>query len=125
MKGKTILVVDDEPGIRGVLRIFLELDEFRVLEAAAAEEAVEIVNREKPDLVILDVILGGTTGFEACRRIKSNPETKSVAVCLFTALGRDQDIQTGKEAGADLYIPKPLSPKDIVRRITDFLQARG
>jgi two-component system, OmpR family, phosphate regulon response regulator PhoB len=120
MKGKTILIVDDEPGIRGVLRIFLELEEYRILEAANAEETFAVLQTEKPDLIILDVILGGTNGFEICRQVKADPRTSGIRVCLFTALGKEQDIKMGREAGADMYLAKPLNPKEIAQKINSL-----
>jgi two-component system phosphate regulon response regulator PhoB len=124
LKNKTILLVDDEPGIRSVLRIFLELGEYRVLEAANAGETFAVLEKEKPDLVILDVILGlGANGFEICRAIKTNPATRGIYVCLFTALGKEQDMKAGREAGADLYLAKPLNPKEIAKNVTRFFES--
>jgi len=116
-KGKKILLVDDEPGIRRILRIFLEVEGFQVLEAVNATQAFRAIDEERPDVVILDVILFGTTGFEICEKIKSDPKTRDIFVILFTALTKDSDVAEGERVGADLYLMKPLNPRDIVERV--------
>ena len=116
-KGKKILLVDDEPGIRRILRIFLEVEGFQVLEAVNATQAFRAIGEERPDVVILDVILFGTTGFEICEKIKSDPKTRDIFVILFTALTKDSDVAEGERVGADLYLMKPLNPRDIVERV--------
>lgn len=119
-KGRKVLLVDDESGIRRILRIFLEVDGFSVIEAANAQQAFRAVEEEKPEVVILDVILFGTTGFEICEKIKSDPHTRDIYVILFTALTKDSDIAEGERVGADLYLMKPLNPKDIVERVKEY-----
>ncbi|MFH0919946.1 MAG: response regulator [Fibrobacterota bacterium] len=116
-KGKKILLVDDEAGIRRILRIFLEVEGFQVLEAVNATQAFRSIDEDKPDVVILDVILFGTTGFEICEKIKSDPKTRDTFVILFTALTKDSDVAEGERVGADLYLMKPLNPRDIVERV--------
>jgi two-component system phosphate regulon response regulator PhoB len=118
-KGKKILLVDDESGIRRILRIFLEVDGFTVLEAVNATQAYRVIEQEKPDVIILDVILFGTTGFEICEKIKSNPENKDIYIILFTALTKDSDVAEGERVGADLYLMKPLNPRDIVQKVKE------
>jgi two-component system, OmpR family, phosphate regulon response regulator PhoB len=114
---RKVLLVDDESGIRRILRIFLEVEGFQVLEAVNANQAYQVIDEEKPDVVILDVILFGTTGFEICEKIKGNPVTRGIYVILFTALTKDSDVAEGERVGADLYLMKPLNPKDIVERV--------
>lgn len=114
-------MVDDEPGIRKILRLFLELEGFSVLEAITANQAISVINKEKPQLVILDVILCGQTGFDVCEWIKNNPETKDIIVFLFTALNQDHDYHEGQRVGCDLYLTKPQNPKDIVEKVNQFL----
>jgi len=119
-----ILLVDDEPGIRKILRLFLELEGFQIFEAITANQAIQLIKKEKPDLVILDVILCGQTGFDVCEDVKNNPETKDVIVFLFTALNQEQDYREGQRVGCDLYLTKPQNPKDIVEKVNEFLREK-
>lgn len=118
------MLVDDEPGIRKILRLFLELEGYIVFEAITANQAMQVVKKEKPQLVILDVILCGQTGFDVCEWIKSNPETKDIFVILFTALNQEHDYREGQRVGCDLYLTKPQNPKDIVEKVREFLQTK-
>ena len=117
-----ILLVDDEPGIRKILRLFLELEGFAVLEAVTAEQAMQIITERKPRLVILDVILCGQSGFEVCEWIKTNPQTKDVIVFLFSALSQDYDNKESRRVECDCYLTKPQNPKDIVDQVKTFLE---
>ena len=116
-----ILIVDDEAGIRKILRLFLELEGYSVFEAVSARQAQQIVQTEKPHLMILDVVLCGQTGFELCEWIKDNPETKDIIVILFTALNQDHDYKEGKRVKCDYYLTKPQNPKDIVQKVKEYL----
>jgi DNA-binding response OmpR family regulator len=116
-----ILLVDDEAGIRKILRLFLELEGFVVSEAVTANQAMQIIKKERPHLVILDIILCGQTGFDVCEWIKANPETKDTIVILFTALNQDHDFREGQRVGCDLYLTKPQNPRDIVEKVKEFL----
>ncbi|MBD3344081.1 MAG: response regulator [Chitinivibrionales bacterium] len=120
-----ILLVDDEPGIRKILRLFLEMQGFVISEAITANQAMQAIKNEKPDLVILDVILCGQTGFDVCEWIKGNTETKDIIVFLFTALNQEQDFKEGQRVGCDLYLTKPQNPKDIVEKVTEYLKAKA
>jgi two-component system alkaline phosphatase synthesis response regulator PhoP len=125
MQGKPrILLVDDEAGIRKILRLFLELEGFTVSEAVTANQAIQLIKKEKPHLVILDIILCGQTGFDVCEWIKGNPETKDIAVVLFTALNQDHDYREGQRVGCDLYLTKPQNPKDIVEKVVALLNLK-
>ena len=116
-----ILLVDDEPGIRKILRLFLELEGYTVLEAVTANQAMEIIGAEKPHLVILDVILCGQTGFDVCEWVKNNPETRDIIVILFTALNQEHDYQEGQRVLCDMYLTKPQNPRDIVEKVGELL----
>lgn len=119
-----ILLVDDEAGIRKILRLFLELEGFSVLEAVTANQAMQIIKKDRPHLVILDIILCGQTGFDVCEWIKGNPDTKNTFVILFTALNQEHDYREGQRVGCDLYLTKPQNPKDIVEKVKDFLNTK-
>lgn len=116
-----ILIVDDEAGIRKILRLFLELEGYTVFEAVSARQAQQIVEQEKPHLMILDVVLCGQTGFELCEWIKDNPETKNIIVILFTALNQEHDYKEGERVKCDYYLTKPQNPKDIVKKVKEYL----
>jgi len=116
-----ILLVDDEAGIRKILRLFLELEGFTVLEAVTASQAMQLIKKERPHVVILDIILCGQTGFDVCEWIKGSSETKDIIVILFTALNQDHDYREGRRVGCDLYLTKPQNPKDIVEKVKEFL----
>lgn len=116
-----ILIVDDEAGIRKILRLFLEVEGYSVYEAITASQAISVIQKEKPDLVILDVILCGQTGFEVCEWVKGSAETKDIIVFLFTALNQEHDFEEGKRVGCDLYLTKPQNPKDIVEKVKEYL----
>jgi DNA-binding response OmpR family regulator len=120
-----ILLVDDEPGIRKILRLFLELEGYQVFEAITANQAMQVVKKERPHLIILDVILFGQTGFDVCEWVKNNPETKDIIIFLFTALNQEHDYREGQRLGCDLYLTKPQNPKDIVEKVREFLQAKA
>ena len=119
-----ILLVDDEAGIRKILRLFLELEGFTVFEAVTANQAIQIIKKEKPHLVILDIILCGQTGFDVCEWIKGNSDTKDIIVILFTALNQDHDYREGQRVGCNLYLTKPQNPKDIVEKVKEFLSVK-
>lgn len=116
-----ILLVDDEAGIRKILRLFLELEGFTVFEAVSAIQAQQIIQQQKPHLIILDVVLCGQTGFEVCEWVKDNPETKDTIVILFTALNQNHDYKEGKRVKCDYYLTKPQNPKDIVEKVKKYL----
>jgi DNA-binding response OmpR family regulator len=120
LKSHRILLVDDEPGIRKILRLFLEMEGFSVYEASSASQAKSLVGKEKPDLAIVDVLLPGETGYDVCEWIKSNPETKDTIVFIFTG-HQDEDTRSSSMAGCDLYLEKPQNPKDIVEKVKEFL----
>lgn len=123
LKTHRILLVDDEPGIRKILRLFLEMEGFSVYEANSALQAKNLVGKEKPDLVIVDVLLPGETGYDVCEWIKTNPETKDTIVFIFTG-HQAQDTRNSGQSDCDLYLEKPQNPKDIVEKVKEFLSKK-
>ncbi|MFH1681711.1 MAG: response regulator [Candidatus Eisenbacteria bacterium] len=119
--GKKILVVDDEVYILHILDFSLGAEGYEVLTAADGEEALRVARTEKPDLIVLDIMMPKVDGFEACRRLKADPETSPIPVILLTAKGREVDRQMGMEVGADDYIVKPLSPIRLIEKIENYL----
>ena len=116
-----ILVVDDEEMTTNLAKKFLERHEFEVACAFDGEKALELAISEKPDLILLDVMLPNLSGYEVCRRLKQQDDFKDVPILLFTAKGLSKDIEEGKAAGADEYIVKPFSGKALVATIRKHL----
>ena len=119
-KGK-ILVVDDEIYIVHILDFSLGMEGYQVLTALDGEQAVERAQAEKPDLIVLDIMMPKLDGYETCKALKSKAETKDIPVILLSAKGRNVDQKTGFEVGADDYITKPFSPRKLVDRINAIL----
>jgi DNA-binding response OmpR family regulator len=117
---QSILVVDDEPGIRLYLKRLLGNAGFVVRTAADGNEAVASIEAEPPDLVILDVMVGGRDGYEICEAIKQNPEQAGIKVVMLSAKSRAIEVEKGMALGADAYLTKPFSMdelRDTVRRL--------
>jgi two-component system, OmpR family, alkaline phosphatase synthesis response regulator PhoP len=119
-KGK-ILVVDDEIYIVHILDFSLGMEGYEVVTALDGEQALERVASEKPDLIVLDIMMPKLDGYEVCRAVKSNPATRNVPVILLSAKGRNVDQKMGFDVGADDYITKPFSPRKLVERINQLL----
>jgi len=116
-----ILVVDDEIYIVHILDFSLGMEGYEVVTALDGEEALRKVKECKPDLVVLDIMMPKMDGYETCKALKSNEETKDIPVILLSAKGRNVDMQTGYDVGADDYITKPFSPRKLVDRINSML----
>src|SRR5215468_6649829 len=106
--GGTILVVDDIPANSNLLRSTLEPEGYEVLLAADGETALQLANRARPDVILLDVMMPGPNGFEICRRLKALEETRPIPVIFITALGETKSMIQGFEAGGVDYITKPF-----------------
>jgi DNA-binding response OmpR family regulator len=115
----TVLVVDDEPIVREVVVRYLEREGFDTLEAADGDGARTLLEREAPDLVVLDVMLPGTDGLALCRWIRSRSE---LPVIMLTARGEEADRIVGLELGADDYVTKPFSPRELAARVRSVLR---
>ncbi|MBW2177986.1 MAG: response regulator [Deltaproteobacteria bacterium] len=120
---RKILIVDDEPNIVVPLQFLMEQNGHDVIVAQSGEEALEAVSKYNPALVLLDIMLPGIDGFEVCEIIKLNPEWKAIKIIFLTAKGRDVDIAKGMVLGADEYITKPFSNKQIVECVKKLLEA--
>ncbi len=116
-----ILVADDSPNIREILRLSLETDGYTVVLAEDGEQALALVAGQKPDLVIIDVMMPKVNGFQVCRKVKTDPATHDVPVIMLTAKIGQQDVHWGKDCGADEYITKPFSTKGLTRTIARLL----
>jgi DNA-binding response OmpR family regulator len=114
-----VLVVDDEPTIREIVARYLDRAGYQTLEAADGNRARDLIERESPDLVILDLMLPGTDGLELCRWIRSRSR---LPVIMLTARGEESDRIVGLEIGADDYVTKPFSPRELAARVRTVLR---
>ena len=120
--GQKILVVEDEPDIRKLVNYNLAQERFKVLEAEDGEQGLKIVQRDKPDLVILDLMLPGLSGMELCKILRERSETERLPVLMLTAKASEADRIVGLEMGADDYLTKPFSPRELVARVRAILR---
>ena len=120
--GQKILVVEDEPDIRKLVNYNLAQERFKVLEAEDGEQGLQIVQRDKPDLVILDLMLPGLSGMELCKILRERSETERLPVLMLTAKAGEADRVVGLEMGADDYLTKPFSPRELVARVRAILR---
>jgi two-component system phosphate regulon response regulator PhoB len=117
-----ILIVEDEPDILNLLAFNLENSGFETTTAMDGYEALDKVRKEAPDLILLDLMLPKLNGFEVCRKIRENPGLKNIPIIMLTAKGEEADTITGLELGADDYVTKPFSPKELTLRIKAILR---
>jgi two-component system alkaline phosphatase synthesis response regulator PhoP len=122
---KKILAVDDQVQIVRLIQVNLEKAGFQVITAYDGDEGLEKFHAERPDLVILDVIMPKRDGFEVLRAIKTNPETQHTPVIMLTVKAQDKDIFEGLKEGAELYLPKPFHPKELVSLVERVLDANA
>jgi two-component system alkaline phosphatase synthesis response regulator PhoP len=122
LEKKKILVVEDEKDIRDLVRYNLEQEGFIVLEADEGELALALVRRERPALVILDIMLPGVSGLDICRAIRHDEETARVPILMLTAKAAEVDKVVGLEMGADDYVTKPFSPRELLARVKAVLR---
>lgn len=112
---KRVLIVEDQADIRELIRLTLELDDFEIQERVNGDEGLLAVASFKPDLVLLDVMMPGSLdGFQVCQRIKQSATSKRTKVVILTARTQDADQQAGKQAGADGFLTKPFSPRQLL-----------
>jgi two-component system phosphate regulon response regulator PhoB len=120
-----ILVVDDEKDILDLVEYNLKQNGYKVSCVATGEEVLDAADSFKPDLILLDLMLPGVDGFDVCKDLKSQPETKEIPVIMLTAKSEDIDVVTGLEIGADDYITKPFSPQVLVARVRAILRKKN
>lgn len=117
-----ILVADDEPNIVISLEYLLKREGYTVLIARDGQEALEAIAREKPDLVLLDVMMPKKTGFEVCQALRASDDLQAIKILMLTAKGRDTDVAKGLALGADAYITKPFSTRELVLKVAELLR---
>jgi DNA-binding response OmpR family regulator len=123
--GARILIADDEPNIVVSLEYLMKREGFEVDVATDGEAALEAVASFRPDLILLDIMLPKKDGFEVCQQIRANPEWHGVKVVMLTAKGRDTEVTKGLALGADAYVTKPFSTKDLVAQARKLLGLGG
>ena len=121
MEKKRILVVDDEIYIVHILEFSLTMEGYGVLTASDGQEALRLIESERPDLVVLDIMMPRLDGYEVCRRLRQDEQFKELPVILLSAKGRPVDREAGLKAGADDYITKPFSPRKLLEKIRELL----
>ncbi|MCL4247210.1 MAG: response regulator transcription factor [Anaerolineae bacterium] len=126
VKSKTIVVIDDEATIRDVVRRYLEVEGFRVVEAEDGHQALDVLRDQRADLILLDVMLPGMNGFSVARLLRNAPEFHNlhgeVPIIMLTARGNERDRLDGFDLGIDDYIVKPFSPREVVARVKAVLR---
>ena len=122
---RKLLIADDEPGIRSLVRMTLETDEYEITEAGDGEEAVELAREFQPDVILLDVMMPKLTGFEVCKALKEDPATTEIVIVMLTAKAQDGDRSEGEAAGANDYFTKPFSPVALLRKLDEIFEKKG
>lgn len=118
-----ILIVDDSPTEIHVFKTMLEKNNFEIITASSGEEGVDMATREKPDLVLMDIVMPGMNGFQATRQITKNADTASIPVIIVTTKDQETDRVWGMRQGAKDYITKPVDEADLISKINDALVA--
>jgi len=122
MSKDTILLIEDEENIIELVKYNLEKEGYGVLSALKGEEGLELARKKKPDLLILDLMLPEIDGFEICKILKQNSQTAYLPIIILTAKGEEADKIVGLELGADDYVTKPFSPRELVARVKAILR---
>ena len=119
---KRILVVEDQEDNRQILRDLLASTDYEIVEAENGLEALAAVAKQRPDLILMDIQLPILDGYEATRRIKADPELRSIPIIAVTSYALSGDEARAREAGCDAYVPKPYSPRQLLAKINEFLK---
>jgi len=117
MPGGTVLVVDDDPVIQKLLQVNFEMEGYSVITAGDGEEGLAKAQAERPDAVVLDVMMPKMDGLEVARRLKGDPDTESIPIILLSAKAQQADIQAGTATGAEDYLTKPFDPLELLQRV--------
>ena len=120
-----ILIAEDEPDIRELVAFTLRFAGHEVVSGANGEEGYELAKTEKPDLCMFDVRMPKMTGYEACKKIKADPDTAHIPVVFLSAKGQEAEIEQGLQAGADEYLLKPFAPDQLTERLREILAKYG
>lgn len=118
---KKILVVDDDPYILMSLEFLMKKNSYQVMIARNGTEALEAINQDRPDLILLDIMMPDVDGYSICKHVKSKKELKNIHVVFLSAKTKETDIQKGLDLGASLYITKPFSTRDLMKKVNEIL----
>ena len=118
-----ILIADDEPNILISLEFLMKREGYEVLLARDGQEALDLLRRERPRLVLLDVMMPRKTGFEVCQEVRNDDSIRSTLILMLTAKGRETDVVKGLALGADAYMTKPFSTRELVQKVREMLEA--
>jgi len=118
---KRVLIADDEPNIVTALEFLLQRAGYEVRVARDGDQTLELIDAYNPDLVLLDVMMPRKSGYEVCTRIRERPDRRHVKIVMLTAKGRDAEVSKGLSMGADLYITKPFSTRELMARIRELI----
>ncbi|HXZ54198.1 MAG TPA: response regulator [Burkholderiales bacterium] len=118
---RKVLIADDEPNIVAALEYLLQQGGYEVLIARNGDEALAVLEEHVPDLVLLDVMMPRKSGYEICTRIRERPEWRHIKVVMLSAKGRDAEVTKGLALGADLYVTKPFSTRELMGKINGLL----
>ena len=121
---KKVLVADDEPNIVAAVEFLLQRSGYEVHVARNGDEALRLVEAQQPDLVLLDVMMPLRSGYEVCMRMRERPEWRHIKIVMLSAKGRDAEVSKGLATGADLYVTKPFSTRDLIGEINNLLEPR-
>ena len=119
-----IVIADDEPNILISLEYLLRREAYEVTVARDGLEAIAAIRRERPQLVLLDVMMPGKTGFEVCQEVRADEQLKDTTILMLTARGRETDVAKGLALGADGYMTKPFSTRELVQRVRELLDRK-
>jgi len=119
---RSILIADDEPNILISLEYLMKREGYTVSVARDGEEAIAAILRDRPALVLLDVMMPKKSGFEVCQEVRANDAVKDTLILMLTAKGRETDVAKGLGSGADAYMTKPFSTKELVQKVRDMLE---
>ena len=122
MDKKRILIVDDEDDIRKMLKLRLQALDYEILEAGDGQDGLDKARSEKPDLMILDLMLPKMDGYKVCRMLKFDEKYKHIPIIMFTARGEERSKEISKEMGADVYVQKPFETDALVGKIRELLK---
>lgn len=117
-----ILLVDDNPNMRAVIKRMLEKAEHKVIEAENGEEALSMLQKDRPDLILLDIMMPGDDGWTVCRKIKANEKLKSIPVAMLTVRASEEDMNKSSMSGADAHINKPFDMEYLLRTVDTLLK---
>ncbi len=121
MSKKKVLVVDDSPTALFMVTTILKREPYDLVQAHDGQQAVEVAVLERPDLILMDVVMPRKTGFEACRELKQREDTKSIPVILVTTRGEGENVEAGFESGCNDYVTKPINAQELLAKVRDHI----